>query len=75
MSSSSELPLVRLDTRHDYASKDGRPRKFIFNQKKMVVDAAEQDCLAQSQSKSVLQGVQMDKGDVLPSSEIKLHSF
>ncbi len=34
--------------------------------KKLVVHAAEQECLAQS--KSVLQGVQMDGGDVLPSS-------
>ena len=36
--------------------------------KKLVVDAAEQECLAQS--KSVLQGVQMDGSDVLPSSKM-----
>ena len=36
--------------------------------KKLVVDAAEQECL--DKSKSVLQGVQMDGGDVLPSSKM-----
>ena len=33
-----------------------------------MVDTTEQECLAQS--KSVLQGVQRDGGDVLPSSKI-----
>ena len=41
--------------------------------KKLMVDAAEQECLAQS--KSVLQGVQMDGGDVLPSSEMSYTHF
>jgi len=38
-----------------------------------VVDAVEQECLAQS--KSVLQGVQMDNGDVFPSSEMSYTHF
>jgi hypothetical protein len=41
--------------------------------KKLVVDAAEQECLAQS--KSVLQGVQMDNGEVLPSSKMSYTHF
>ncbi len=41
--------------------------------KKLVVDAVEQKCLAQS--KSVLQGVQMDNGDVFPSSEMSYTHF
>ncbi len=41
--------------------------------KKLVVDAAEQECLAQS--KSVLQGVQMDNSDVFPSSEMSYTNF
>ena len=49
-------------------SRMGDQESLSSTGKKLVVDAAEQKCLAQS--KSVLQGVQMDGGDVLPSSEM-----
>ena len=63
------------DLLHDKTTRPrmGDQESLSSTGKKLVVDAAEQECLAQS--KSVLQGVQMDNSDVFPSSEMSYTHF